>query len=178
MMTTLCFLASLQKASVLGPGIFSASLKFAWSSLWQKYCERKSSCVQMIFAPDFAARPTSARVFLRFTSGRAEAEVWISPSLTMDEAARFMRSSGWFVQPYGFIEHDGLDLRFRRRSRGRFLAKKFADKFAERLVGRAVTRAVDVKFEVIHQLVGGRVAAVRIMREAVMENVVQLVVNP
>ena len=54
-MTTRCFFASLQKASVLGPGMDSASWKFSWSSLWQKYWERNNSWVQMIFAPAFAA---------------------------------------------------------------------------------------------------------------------------
>src|ERR1017187_8467905 len=177
MTTTLCFFASLQKASVLGPGIFSASLKFSWSSLWQKYCERKSCCVQMIFAPDFAARSTSTMVFFRFASGFAETEVWISPSLTMDEVARFMRSSRLFVQPRGFFEEDGFELRIRRQRLGRFLAKQFADELAERLVGRAVAGAVDVEFQIIHQLVGGGVTAVRVMHETVMENVVQLVIN-
>src|ERR1039457_1187412 len=177
MTTTLCFFASLQKASVLGPGIFSASLKFVWSSLWQKYCERKSSCVQIIFAPDLAARSARARVFFRFAAGLAETEVWISPSLTMDEAARFMRSSRLFVQPRGFFEEDGFELRIRRRRLGRFLAKQLADELAERLVGRAVAGAVDVEFQVIHQLVGGGVTAVRVMHEAVMQNVIQLVIN-
>src|SRR5271169_5389873 len=109
MMTTWYRLASRQKASVPGPGIFSASLKFAWSSLWQKYCERKSSCVQMIFAPDLAARSTRARVFLRFAPVRTEASVWMRPSLTTDEAARFMRSGVVLLQARGFFKHDGLE---------------------------------------------------------------------
>src|ERR1035437_5901045 len=144
MMTTLCFLASLRKASVLGPGIFSASLNFAWSSLWQKYCERKSSCVQIIFAPDLAARSTSASVCFRLAAGLVAAAVWISPSLTVDEAARFMRSSHRLVQPHGFIENDGLELRIFGQSLGRFLAKKFADVFAQRLIGRAIADTVNV----------------------------------
>jgi hypothetical protein len=82
----------LQKAFVLGPGIFSASSKFLWFSLWQKYCERKSSCVQMICAPDLAARSMSAMVFLRFASGLAEQSVWSSPNFTIWEAARFIFS--------------------------------------------------------------------------------------
>ena len=45
---------------VVGPGIVSASLKKRWSSAWQKYCERNSSCVQMICAPCLAARSISA----------------------------------------------------------------------------------------------------------------------
>src|SRR5579862_570515 len=90
MTTVLCFFASLQKASVLGPGIFSASLKFSWSSLWQKYCERNNSCVQIIFAPDLAARSMSAMVFFRFASGLADTSVWMRPSLSSDEAGLFM----------------------------------------------------------------------------------------
>ena len=39
MTTTPRFFASFWKAAVAGPGIFSASRKLAWSSLWQKYCE-------------------------------------------------------------------------------------------------------------------------------------------
>ena len=48
MTTAPCFFASSPNASVLGPGIVSASLKKRWSSTWQKYCERNSSCVQTI----------------------------------------------------------------------------------------------------------------------------------
>src|ERR1035441_6238687 len=162
MMATLCFLAS---------------VKFALSSLWQKYCERKSSCVQIIFAPDLAARSMSAMVFFRFASGFAETEVWISPSLTSVDSGAFMRSTHLLVQPRRFFEEDGFELRIRRQRLGRFLAEQFADELAERLVGRAVAGAVDVEFQVIHQLVGGGVTAVRVMHEAVVENVVQLVVN-
>ncbi len=72
MITTPRFFASFWKASVLGPGIFSASLKLPWSSLWQKYCERKSSCVQMMFAPRLAASLASASVFFRFAAGSSE----------------------------------------------------------------------------------------------------------
>jgi hypothetical protein len=43
MITTLYFFAIRWKARVLGPGIGSASAKLSWFSLWQKYCERKSS---------------------------------------------------------------------------------------------------------------------------------------
>src|ERR1043165_4145137 len=83
-MTDLYFLAILQNASVVGPAIFSASLKCSWSSTWQKYCERKSSCVQMICAPCFAAFSTSVSCFLRFAFGSTEQLVWIRPSFTME----------------------------------------------------------------------------------------------
>ena len=64
-----CFLASLPRASVLGPGIFSASLKNRWSSTWQKYCERNISCVETIFAPDFAACSMRRSWFFKLISG-------------------------------------------------------------------------------------------------------------
>src|SRR6266480_1441929 len=85
MMTARCFFASFRNASVVGPGMVSASLKYLWSSSWQKYWERKSSCVQMIFAPDFAARSTAARVFFRLAAGSGEQAVWIKPTFTFEE---------------------------------------------------------------------------------------------
>ncbi len=57
------------------------------------------------------------------------------------------------------------------------LAEQFAGEFAERLVGRAVTAVIDVVFEVIQQLVGGRVTPGGIAREAAMQNVVERAVN-
>ena len=62
MTTAPCFFASFASASVLGPGIFSASVKKRWSSLWQKYWLANSSCVHRIFAPSFAARSSSAHL--------------------------------------------------------------------------------------------------------------------
>src|SRR5437773_12530717 len=82
--TTLHFRASLWKASVLGPGIGSASLKQPWSSRWQKYCERKSSWVQMICAPAWAARWAARKVFFKFAPGSGEQAVWTRPSTTED----------------------------------------------------------------------------------------------
>src|SRR5579863_696193 len=99
MTTTPCFFASFWNASVLGPGMRSASLKYLWSSLWQKYCERKSSCVQMMFAPAFAARSAAASVFLRLADRSAEQEVCSRPSVTADEEERFMASHRLVVEP-------------------------------------------------------------------------------
>src|SRR5260221_7415704 len=91
MMTTECFLANFWNAAVLGPGMGSASLKYLWSSDWQKYSERNNSWVQIIRAPCFAARSASARVFLRLAAGSGEQEGWSSPSLTVpEEEERFM----------------------------------------------------------------------------------------
>ena len=53
----------------IGPGISSASAKLAWSSDWQKYCERKSSGRQTICAPCFAASRMRAIALARFASG-------------------------------------------------------------------------------------------------------------
>src|SRR5437773_7436980 len=83
-MTTSCFLASVRNASVLGPGTGSARAKYLWSSLWQKYCERKSSCVQMICAPALAARSAARKVFFEFAPGSGEQAVWTRPSTTED----------------------------------------------------------------------------------------------
>ena len=85
MSTTECFLANLCRASVVGPGIRSASLKFSWSSLWQKYWERNSSWVQMICAPWRAARSTSARVRFRLTAGEGEQLVCSRPNFTTED---------------------------------------------------------------------------------------------
>src|SRR2546421_11477054 len=89
MMTALCFLASLENASVLGPGMVSASLKNRWSSTWQKYCDRNSSCVQIIRAPPLAARSTRAICFAKFASASAEQAICVRPMFTMREELEF-----------------------------------------------------------------------------------------
>src|SRR5271165_787421 len=76
------FLASSWKASVVGPGIRSASLKFRWSSSWQKYRERKSSWVQIMFAPRRAASPARESVLPRLAAGSSEQACWRSPRVT------------------------------------------------------------------------------------------------
>src|ERR1035438_7836787 len=81
--TTPRFFASFPRASVLGPGIVSASLKFSWSSLWQKYRERNSSCVQMMLAPSREAFSARARVFPRLAAGSPEQACWRSPRVTL-----------------------------------------------------------------------------------------------
>src|SRR5271157_2446126 len=81
--TTPCFFASFPKASVVGPGILSASLKFSWSSLWQKYRERKSSCVQIMFAPRRAAFSARASALPVFSAGSSEQACWRSPRVTL-----------------------------------------------------------------------------------------------
>ena len=83
MTTTPRFFASFWKASVLGPGIRSARRKFRWSSFWQKYCERKSSWVQRIWAPSLAARSAAARQVARFSLGSAVQACWRRPSVTV-----------------------------------------------------------------------------------------------
>ena len=85
MTTTLCFFASFWSASVPGPGMGSANAKYLWSSLWQKYCERNNSCVQMICAPAPAARSAARKVFFRFASGSGEQRLCNSASATVEE---------------------------------------------------------------------------------------------
>src|SRR5215510_10475743 len=60
----------------------SASWKLLVSSLWQKYCERKSSCRQTICAPRLTASPIRAIAFLRLTSGFGSQEICTSPRVT------------------------------------------------------------------------------------------------
>src|SRR5688572_25487943 len=83
-MTTLCFFAIFVNASVLGPGIVSASLKKRWSSTWQKYCEPKSSCVEMIFAPPRAASSTRRTWFFRFALKSLVHAICVSPTVTIE----------------------------------------------------------------------------------------------
>src|SRR5580700_10531758 len=54
-MTVFVFCATRPNASVVGPGTDSANSKFAVSSRWQKYRERKSSGRQTTWAPVRAA---------------------------------------------------------------------------------------------------------------------------
>src|SRR5687767_5733168 len=83
--TTLCCFATFASDSVEGPGIVSASLKRAVSSVWQKYWERKSSCKQITCAPFFAASAMRPTAFLKFASGRSPQLIWISPTRTVFE---------------------------------------------------------------------------------------------
>src|SRR3954451_19248292 len=87
MITTLCFFASLVNASVLGPGMVSATLKKRWSSTWQKYCERYISCVQMICAPALAARSMRRDWLTRFSRGSSEQAICVRPTWTVWDAA-------------------------------------------------------------------------------------------
>src|SRR3954463_16739310 len=82
MITTLCFFASLVNASVLGPGIVSASLKKRWSSTWQKYCEVNSSCVQRICPPCFAACSSRRSCLARLVAGSGAQLICVRPTLT------------------------------------------------------------------------------------------------
>ena len=85
---------------------------------------------------------------------------------------------GVFLEARGLLEHDGFAVRiFGRRGARDVLAEQFADEFAERLVGRAVAGVVNVILQIIHQLVRRGVTPGQVAREAVMQNVVELVVN-
>ena len=61
--TTPCCFAAAARASLVGPGIGSASANRRWSSLWQGYCPANSSCRQTIFAPAAAASAIRASAF-------------------------------------------------------------------------------------------------------------------
>src|SRR6266404_1129848 len=79
--------ATLPRASVDGPGIVSANLKSSMSSVWQKYCDRNSSCRQTICAPFLTASPMREIAFFRFASGFDSQAIWIRPTLTLLAAA-------------------------------------------------------------------------------------------
>src|SRR5712664_3282952 len=85
--TVFCRLATLLRASVDGPGIVSANLKSSMSSVWQKYCDRNSSCRQTICAPFLTASPMREIAFFRFASGFDSQAIWIRPTLTLLAAA-------------------------------------------------------------------------------------------
>src|ERR1700691_3292442 len=97
------------------------------------------------------------------------------PSLTTWAAARFIFFCT-FAKARGFFEDDGA-VRVFGGGAGNFLAEQFTDEFAERLVGRAVAAVVNVVLKVIHQQIGGSVTACGVAGEAVMQDVVELVVN-
>src|SRR5260370_4509372 len=79
--------ATLPRASVDGPGIVSANLKSSIFSVWQKYCDRNSSCRQTICAPFLTASPMREIAFFRFASGFDSQAIWIRPTLTLLAAA-------------------------------------------------------------------------------------------
>src|SRR5688500_7709577 len=81
-MTARCFFATLERASVLGPGMVSASLKKRWSSDWQKYWEPKSSWVQMICAPCLAACSARRTWLARFLRKSSEQAICVRATLT------------------------------------------------------------------------------------------------
>src|SRR5882724_9865035 len=87
MTTTLASFATRASASLDGPGIGSASSKFAWSSVWQKYRERKSSGRQITCAPAFAASRTRATARSRFSRGSLEQRIWMRPKVTLSGVA-------------------------------------------------------------------------------------------
>ncbi len=72
--------AAFASASVVAPGIGSASANSAVSSDWQKYCDRNSSCRQTIVAPCFAASPMRLRAFFRFFAGSGEQVICTRPT--------------------------------------------------------------------------------------------------
>src|ERR1041385_3317039 len=78
--------ATLPNDSVEGPGISSASAKLAWSSDWQKYCDRKSSGRQIICAPCRAASRTRVTAFAKFAAGSGPHCICTSATLVLDKS--------------------------------------------------------------------------------------------
>src|SRR6185369_9875046 len=81
MITILCSAAIGPSAAVVGPGIGSARSKNAWSSDWQKYCDRNSSGRQTTSAPRWAASRTRAIAFSRLAARSVEQLIWTRPSV-------------------------------------------------------------------------------------------------
>src|SRR2546423_12838853 len=75
--------ATFSSSVVVGRGISSASAKVAWSSLWQKYCERNNSGRQMICPPCLAASRMRAIAFSRFAAGSVPHCIWTSAILVV-----------------------------------------------------------------------------------------------
>src|SRR5437868_10148309 len=65
------------------PGISSASSKFLWSSVWQKYWERKSSGRQTIPAPFLAASRMKSRAREKFFSESAQQRICTSATFVL-----------------------------------------------------------------------------------------------
>ena len=61
----------------------SARPKNRWSSTWQKYCDRNSSCVQTMRAPDFMARSARRTWLSRLATGSSPHDICVRPTLTM-----------------------------------------------------------------------------------------------
>src|SRR5665213_2613834 len=105
MMTALCFFASLQKASALGPGMVSASLKKRWSSIWQKYWLANNAFVQRIWPPCRAASSRRVTCRSRFSRKSAEQAICVMATLTirLEVAARRLGFDlgGFFIE---FVE--------------------------------------------------------------------------
>ena len=80
---TLSSPANSLSAEVDLPGISSASSKFLWSSVWQKYWERKSSGRQTIPAPFLAASRMKSRAREKFFSGSAPQRICTSAAFIL-----------------------------------------------------------------------------------------------
>src|SRR4026209_1094491 len=80
--------ATSPSAAVDFPGTSSAKSKFLWSSVWQKYCDLKSSGRQTICAPCLAASRINSNARPRFFSGSAPQRIWINPIFVMSSGSR------------------------------------------------------------------------------------------
>src|SRR6266571_9278260 len=71
------------RAEVDLPGISSANSKFLWSSVWQKYCDRKSSGRQTIAAPFLAASRMNSIAREKFFSGSTPQRICTSATFVV-----------------------------------------------------------------------------------------------
>src|ERR1700735_72854 len=96
-MTVFVFCATRPKASVVGPGTDSANSKFAVSSRWQKYCERKSSGRQTTWAPARAASSMREVACARFSAVLALTAICTRATLNLSGVGtirKFTRKGG------------------------------------------------------------------------------------
>jgi hypothetical protein len=90
----------------------SASLKFSWSSLWQKYCDVNSSWVQMICAPCLAARSARASVFWRLVLGSAPQAFATGQGGRLNPEGALHGESSFGAEAGGFFEDFRLAAEF------------------------------------------------------------------
>src|SRR5438105_12087059 len=79
--------ASSPRTNVDFPGTASARSKFLWSSVWQKYCDRKSSGRQTISAPFLAASRMKSIAREKLFSGSAPQRICTSATFVIGNLA-------------------------------------------------------------------------------------------
>src|ERR1700691_3605378 len=92
-MTVFVSCATRPNASVVGPGTASANSKFAVSSRWQKYCERKSSGKQTTWAPERAASSMREVACARFSAALAPTAICTRATLNLSGVGTIRKST-------------------------------------------------------------------------------------